>query len=79
VEVIERRTRVRPLRGAARSDEYDTIRDGLARRDQIDSTREDSPLRPADDAILIDTTDMTIADVLRCVLAHLEAVDCPRE
>lgn len=77
VEVVERRTRARPLRSVARTGEYDSIRDGLARRDLIDSTREDSPLRPAEDAITIDTTDLTIAEVLRRVLACAEADDCP--
>jgi CMP/dCMP kinase len=76
VEVVERRTRSRPLRSMAHTAEYDSIRDGLARRDRIDSTREDSPLRPAADAIIVDTTDMTIAEALRHVLACLEEEDC---
>lgn len=76
VEVVERRSSTRPARSAARTREYDSIREALARRDQIDSTREDSPLRPAEDAIVLDTTDMTIPEVLRCVLECVEARDC---
>lgn len=36
------------------------ILDNIAKRDFIDTTRSDSPLRQADDAILIDTTGMTL-------------------
>ena len=36
----------------------------LARRDSIDSSRAVSPLRPADDAVLIDTTGRTVDDVV---------------
>ncbi len=79
VEVVERRTGARPSRSAARTEEYDAIRAGLARRDLIDSTRDDSPLRPAGDAVIVDTTDMTIAEVLRHVLGCLEAKGCPGE
>jgi len=36
----------------------------LARRDSIDSSRAVSPLRPADDAVVIDTTGRTVDDVV---------------
>ena len=36
----------------------------LQNRDKIDSTREIAPLKKADDAILIDTTDLTIEQVV---------------
>ena len=36
----------------------------LARRDALDSGRAASPLRPADDAIVIDTTDRGIDEVV---------------
>lgn len=41
------------------------IADKLAARDHADSTRKTSPLRPADDAVTIDTGDMTIEEVVR--------------
>ncbi len=40
----------------------------LRRRDHIDSTRQASPLRPADDAVVIDTSDMGVAAVAHFVL-----------
>lgn len=41
----------------------ETVRE-INRRDERDSTREDSPLRIAEDAIVIDTSEMDVADVL---------------
>lgn len=40
-------------------------------RDERDSTRDVSPLRPADDAIIIDTSEMDIDQVLSTVLDHV--------
>ena len=37
-------------------------------RDQRDSTREHSPLRPAEDAQVLDTTDLTLSEVVDQVL-----------
>jgi len=37
----------------------DAVRENLEKRDHIDSTREDSPLRQADDAILINNSHLT--------------------
>jgi len=37
----------------------------MARRDEIDSSRQASPLRKAADAVLIDTTSLSIEDVVR--------------
>lgn len=38
---------------------YESVKSNLLSRDHIDSTREDSPLRKADDAITIDNTHLT--------------------
>jgi cytidylate kinase len=44
---------------------------GIAERDRIDSTREDSPLVPAEDSILVDSTGKSIDDVVNeIVLAY---------
>ena len=52
--------------------DFDEVLTDLKRRDSADSSREASPLRPADDAVHIDSTDMTIDDVIEqiCELAH---------
>uniref|UniRef100_UPI000593E956 (d)CMP kinase n=1 Tax=Sedimentibacter sp. B4 TaxID=304766 RepID=UPI000593E956 len=43
----------------------DNVLEDIKKRDINDSTREFSPLKKADDAILIDTTYMEIIDVVR--------------
>ncbi len=40
---------------------FSAVKENLAKRDQIDSTRKDSPLSQAPDAIIIDTSNITIA------------------
>lgn len=48
-------------------------RKNIANRDVTDATRSVSPLRPAEDAVVIDTTDMTLDEVLELAL---EKVAC---
>jgi cytidylate kinase len=50
--------------------DYDTVAADIARRDAFDQNRETDPLRRADGALEVDTTDLTIDEVLD-VLEHL--------
>jgi 3-phosphoshikimate 1-carboxyvinyltransferase len=50
---------------------YDEAPEGMERRDRIDSTRDASPLREAEDAHRLDTTDRTVEDVVEEVLSWL--------
>lgn len=52
--------------------DIDEVEADLVRRDQADSERQDSPLRPADDAVTVDTTGYAIAEVVDRIvsLAH---------
>jgi cytidylate kinase len=43
----------------------------LRRRDQLDSTRKVAPLKTAPDAIVVDTTGLSIEDVVQCIVDHL--------
>ena len=43
----------------------------IRERDEKDTTREHSPLRAADDAISVDTTDRTINEVVDFIIAHV--------
>lgn len=52
---------------AGLADDYETVLSDVRRRDHLDSTRAVSPLRPAEDALIVDTSDMTQAEVI----AHL--------
>ncbi|WP_046320141.1 (d)CMP kinase [Mycobacterium sp. UM_Kg1] len=45
-------------------DDYVGVLADVLRRDELDSTRAVSPLRPADDAVIVDTGDMTQAQVV---------------
>ena len=49
------------------STSYETIFNSMRRRDRIDSTRAMAPLKSADDAVIIDTNDLTIEQVLEKV------------
>lgn len=52
-------------------DDLETILSDIIRRDEIDSNREHSPLRPAVDARIIDTTERPAELVLQDILAGL--------
>lgn len=52
--------RYRELMEKGMSAEFNEVLKNLEKRDQIDSNREDSPLKMADDAILLDNSDMTL-------------------
>ena len=49
--------------------EYQKVLCALRRRDKIDGEREDSPMRPADDAVEIDSDNMTLNEVVANILA----------
>jgi cytidylate kinase len=46
----------------------DTVKMGISNRDKIDSERAINPLRKADDAIVVDTTDKTVEDVVNEII-----------
>ena len=63
-------------------DEADVQRvaEELARRDHLDSTRDDSPLHEAADALVVDTTDLSVDQVVGIVVEryHREVGDAQR-
>lgn len=50
----------------------DEVTQSIAERDRIDSTREDSPLKPADDSVIVDSTGKTIDEVVREIVGAFE-------
>ncbi len=46
-----------------------TIEEDIVKRDHQDMTRENSPLRKADDAVLVDSSDMTVNEVVDTIIA----------
>ena len=73
----EERARRRFLQQTARGKpaDYDQILADILRRDQQDSERAHSPLRAADDAVVIDTSDLTPAQVVEALLALAQPVE----
>jgi cytidylate kinase len=71
---VDERARRRHRELAARGDAADveTIRRSMAARDEYDSSRALAPLKPAADAVLLDTTDLTVEQVLERVLSLAE-------
>ncbi|MBV7295517.1 bifunctional cytidylate kinase/GTPase Der [Corynebacterium sp. TAE3-ERU12] len=57
---------------AGREADYDTILAAVNRRDELDSTRQTSPLRPADDARLLDTSEIDVDTVIDTILGLVE-------
>jgi cytidylate kinase len=51
--------------------EYDEVKAMIADRDTIDSTRQDSPLVEADDAVTVDTTDLSVDQIVERIVALL--------
>lgn len=51
--------------------DYETVAADIARRDALDQGRDDSPLREADGAFVLDTTGMGVDEVLDALLERL--------
>lgn len=65
------------LKAAGQAADQAEVLDEVRRRDARDMERSDAPLRPAEDAVIIDTTDMDIGEAVsaaeRAISARLEA------
>lgn len=64
------------VRAARRSQEvadlsYETVATDLARRDALDQNRTHDPLRTADDAFVIDTSDLSVAEIVDVIMKRL--------
>lgn len=57
--------------GPAGGQSYEAVLSDVLRRDVQDSTRENSPLRMADDAVYIDTTTLSAGEVVEAILRRL--------
>jgi CMP/dCMP kinase len=66
------------LKGAEASD-LSTTREALIKRDAADSTRKASPLRKADGAAEVDTTELTLEQVVECVVTLVEQAAADKE
>ena len=73
------RRRWREVRARGEKADYDAVLGSMRRRDRIDSNREASPLRVAADAVVLDTTDMSIEAVIAETERLVEGGGCPAE
>lgn len=64
----QERARRRALQ-SGREGELDRIRRAMETRDRQDSEREVSPLRPAEDAVVLDTTGLSLQEVVERILS----------
>ena len=54
--------RLKEMRASGQNPDFNEVLENLKSRDYIDSHREKSPLRQADDAVVLDNSDMTLED-----------------
>jgi cytidylate kinase len=66
------RRRAAELRRRGVEAQADEVRQAIEQRDRLDSTRSAAPLRPAEDAVLIDTTGLDADQVVERVLALVQ-------
>lgn len=71
---VEERARRRQgeLREQGKTEELSEVMEKIRQRDEADKTREHSPLRMANDAILLDSTGMSAEEVVQAILAEAE-------
>lgn len=60
----EERARRRVLQSGG---DVEAISEAIAERDRLDSSREDSPLRPHEDSVIVDSSVMSIDDVVQII------------
>jgi len=72
---VETRARRRfdELQGCGRDVDLDELQREISERDRSDCERETAPLRRADDAVYVDTTGLTIEEVIGRLIAEVEA------
>lgn len=71
---IRAQRRFEELKARGNTPTMDEVHDNLRHRDHIDSTREDSPLTMAENAVLIDNTEMNRQQQLAHVLALVKDI-----
>lgn len=70
---VETRAKRRHLDNLKRNipSDLETLKEEIIRRDHIDQTRKHSPLKPADDAEIIDTSNLTIEEVVSLITGKI--------
>lgn len=71
---VRARRRWEELQAKGESVSYEEVLANVKKRDYIDSTRAESPLRQAPDAIVLDNSDMTIAEQKQWLMHQVKAI-----
>ncbi|HJA88502.1 MAG TPA: (d)CMP kinase [Candidatus Parabacteroides intestinavium] len=71
---VRARRRWEELQAKGESVSYEEVLANVKKRDYIDSTRAESPLRQAPDAIVLDNSDMTIAEQKQWLMRQVKAI-----
>ena len=66
------RRRFLELQAAGEKTDIETVKQNLISRDKIDSERELSPLKQADDAVLIDNTNINKEETIALILSYIK-------
>ena len=72
-EARARRRRKEEIDKGIANQSEEAVKASLLARDKMDSTRQHAPLRKADGVLEIDSSDMTLDEVVEAVLAELPA------
>ncbi len=68
------RRRVDQLNGAGVTSDFERILSDIKKRDEQDSNRKVAPLKPAKDALLLDSTSLSISAVFEAIMNEIETV-----
>ncbi|MFW5999220.1 MAG: (d)CMP kinase [Halanaerobiales bacterium] len=69
------RRRYREIKEKNPDTNFSEIKERIKKRDRLDRQREHSPLVRSEDAVMIDTTELTVDEVLNKILVHIEKDD----
>ena len=73
---VRARRRLEELQAKGEQTTYEEVLANVKKRDYIDSTREESPLRQAPDALVLDNSEMTIPEQKKWLRDQFEAAVC---
>ncbi len=69
---VRAKRRFEELTAKGETPDFDSIKADIIERDERDMKREISPLRQADDAVLVDTSELSIEEVVEKILEITE-------
>jgi cytidylate kinase len=69
---IRAERRYQELKSRGQEIDFETVLNDIKQRDQMDTTREFSPLKRAEDAVLIDSSNLTPLQVVDTMLSHIK-------